>query len=179
MYTYGNNVKEPRTVTSPVCFCQDLAMNGNQKTMELRDKLLEFLPAMTRNLSFYDVAEITKAYQCTGKDSPSYICLWSLWVLCAECYRFNSWLLFYFCDLDHCTSVPTCENGGFVHKGCECLCPKGLKGQRCEEADTDSGMANQGCIKATLSQKKEIFFSKSCIVHVKTWSPKTVSYWLA
>lgn len=43
-------------------------MNGNQKTMEMRDKLLEFLPAMTRNLSFYDVAEITKAYQCTGQD---------------------------------------------------------------------------------------------------------------
>nr|XP_022309328.1 blastula protease 10-like [Crassostrea virginica] len=83
----------------------DQAMNGNQRTMELRDKLLEFLPAMSRNLSFYDVAEITKAYQCT----------------------------------DHCPSVPTCENGGFVHKGCECLCPKGLKGARCEEADTDPG----------------------------------------
>lgn len=155
MYTYGINVKELRTVTSPVCFCQDLAMNGNQKTMELRDKLLEFLPAMTRNLSFYDVAEITKAYQCTGKDSSSYICLWSIWILCVECYHFNSLLLFYFCDLDHCPSVPTCENGGFVHKGCECLCPKGLKGQRCEEADTDSGMANQGCIKATMSHKKK------------------------
>lgn len=74
MYTYGIIVKELRTLTSSVCFCQDLAMNGNQKTMELRDKLLEFLPAMTRNLSFYDVAEITKAYRCTGKYS-SYICL--------------------------------------------------------------------------------------------------------
>ena len=52
------------------CSCseiQDQAMNGNQRTMELRDKLLEFLPAMSRNLSFYDVAEITKAYQCTGR----------------------------------------------------------------------------------------------------------------
>ena len=54
------------------CYCscseiQDQAMNGNQRTMELRDKLLEFLPAMSRNLSFYDVAEITKAYQCTGR----------------------------------------------------------------------------------------------------------------
>ncbi|XP_048751216.2 protein SpAN-like [Ostrea edulis] len=82
----------------------DLALNSNMKTMELKDKLLEFLPAMTRNLSFYDVAEITKGYQCT----------------------------------DHCASLPTCENGGFVHKGCECLCPKGLKGDRCQEVDTDS-----------------------------------------
>nr|XP_011447760.2 blastula protease 10 isoform X1 [Crassostrea gigas] len=98
----------------------DLAMNGNQKTMELRDKLLEFLPAMTRNLSFYDVAEITKAYLCT----------------------------------DHCTSVPTCENGGFVHKGCECLCPKGLKGQRCEEADTDSGCG--GIITLAAGESREI-----------------------
>lgn len=96
MYTYGINVKEPGTLTSPVCFCQDLAMNGNQKTMELRDKLLEFLPAMTRNLSFYDVAEITKAYQCTGKDSSSYICVsevsgffvWNVIILTHDFYFF-------------------------------------------------------------------------------------------
>nr|XP_034321865.1 blastula protease 10 isoform X2 [Crassostrea gigas] len=118
-YEYLNSDAQPIGLSYPLCN-QDLAMNGNQKTMELRDKLLEFLPAMTRNLSFYDVAEITKAYLCT----------------------------------DHCTSVPTCENGGFVHKGCECLCPKGLKGQRCEEADTDSGCG--GIITLAAGESREI-----------------------
>ncbi|XP_061185102.1 protein SpAN-like [Saccostrea echinata] len=98
----------------------DQALNSNQKTMEFKDKLLEFLPAMTRNLSFYDVAEITKAYKCT----------------------------------DHCPSLPTCENGGFVHKGCECLCPKGLKGERCQEIDTDSGCG--GIISLGAGENREI-----------------------
>lgn len=43
MNIYGINVKELRIFIFFVCFCQDFVMNGNQKIMELRDKLFEFL----------------------------------------------------------------------------------------------------------------------------------------
>ncbi|XP_033726981.1 MAM and LDL-receptor class A domain-containing protein 1-like [Pecten maximus] len=72
-------------------------------TMEFSDRRLDFLANSADGLTFYDIKDITAAYQCTSG-----------------------------------CSIKSCQNGGFQDHTCNCLCPDGLKGDLCEQVDTDS-----------------------------------------
>ncbi|XP_061183018.1 MAM and LDL-receptor class A domain-containing protein 1-like [Saccostrea echinata] len=82
--------------------------NG-QPTMEFHDRRLDFLADSATGLMFYDIQDITDAYDCTK-----------------PCRGPNN-------------DVPLkqCQNGGFVLHTCDCHCPEGLTGTLCETTVTD------------------------------------------
>ncbi|XP_061182910.1 MAM and LDL-receptor class A domain-containing protein 1-like [Saccostrea echinata] len=86
------------------------AFSTNGKpTMEFRDRRLDFLADSATGLMFYDIQDITDAYDCTK-----------------PCKGPNG-------------DVPLkqCQNGGFVLHTCDCHCPEGLTGTLCETPATD------------------------------------------
>nr|XP_022288523.1 MAM and LDL-receptor class A domain-containing protein 1-like [Crassostrea virginica] len=77
--------------------------------MEFKDRRLDFLADSATGLMFYDIQDITDAYDCTVPckgpkgDQP----------------------------------LKQCQNGGFVLHTCNCHCPGGLTGTLCETVVTD------------------------------------------
>ncbi|XP_078331594.1 MAM and LDL-receptor class A domain-containing protein 2-like isoform X2 [Crassostrea virginica] len=86
-------------------------------SMEFTDPRLNFLANSATGLMFYDIKDITDAYDCTApckgpnKDQP----------------------------------LKQCQNGGFVLHTCDCHCPEGLTGTLCETVVTDP-VCGQGII---------------------------------
>ncbi|XP_055996867.1 MAM and LDL-receptor class A domain-containing protein 1-like isoform X2 [Ostrea edulis] len=85
------------------------SING-KPTMEFRDRRLDFLADSATGLMFYDIQDITDAYDCTK-----------------PCKGANG-----------NTPLKQCQNGGFVIHNCNCHCPDGLTGTLCESAATDA-----------------------------------------
>lgn len=93
--TFDNN---PYDAESAMQYSLYSFSTNGRKTISFKDQRLEFLADSANGLEFYDIADVTKVYNCTG----------------------------------HCTSVPNCQNGGFVNFQCVCLCPDSLTGPLCE-----------------------------------------------
>ncbi|OWF50002.1 blastula protease 10-like [Mizuhopecten yessoensis] len=55
-------------------------------------------------------------------------------------------------------TAPKCENGGMWYKACECLCPEGLAGDRCEQIDHSWTISGCGGI-VQISSDNEVISS--------------------
>ncbi|XP_062573333.1 protein SpAN-like, partial [Saccostrea cucullata] len=84
------------------------SING-QAVMKFHDRRLEFLADSATGLMFYDIQDVTDAYDCTRPcRGPS-----------------------------GTDPLKQCQNGGFVIHTCDCLCPYGITGDLCQTVGTD------------------------------------------